>query len=122
MNNPLYPEEFKIQGINQVIEKKLHVADMASRLGVSTHSLYARVKCYSKPQEELQQGDDKQAELRRLKAELKRVTEERDILKWLLRLVIRAAICARQRRPAPVGADKTFMTGGLRRLWLSQNL
>ena len=81
MSNPRYPEEFKIQAVNQVIEKKLPVSDVAARLGVSAHSLYAWVKRYSKPQEERQQGDDQQAELRRLRAELKRVTEERDILK-----------------------------------------
>ncbi|EHK68477.1 transposase family protein, partial [Pseudomonas psychrotolerans L19] len=45
------------------------------------HSLYAWVKRYSKPQIQRQQVDDQQAELRRLRAELKRVTEERDILK-----------------------------------------
>ena len=44
-------------------------------------SLYAWVKRYSKPQVQRQQVDDQQAELRRLRAELKRVTEERDILK-----------------------------------------
>ena len=52
-----------------------------SGLGVSAHSLYAWVKRYSKPQIQRQQVDDQQAELRRLRAELKRVTEERDILK-----------------------------------------
>ncbi|AZD61037.1 ISxac3 transposase [Pseudomonas chlororaphis subsp. aurantiaca] len=41
MSNPRYPEEFKIQAVNQVTEKKLPVADVAARLGVSTHSLYA---------------------------------------------------------------------------------
>ena len=81
MSNPRYPEEFKIQAVNQVTEKKLPVADVAARLGVSTHSLYAWIKRYSKPQHERQQDDDQQAELRRLRAELKRVTEERDILK-----------------------------------------
>ena len=44
MSNPRYPEEFKIQAVNQVIEKKLPVSDVAARLGVSTHSLYAWVK------------------------------------------------------------------------------
>lgn len=39
MSNPCYPEEFKIQAANQVTEKKLPVADVAARLGVSTHSL-----------------------------------------------------------------------------------
>ncbi|MCT4501782.1 IS3 family transposase [Pseudomonas sivasensis] len=81
MSNPRYPEEFKIQAVNQVTEKKLPVAEVAARLGVSTHSLYAWIKRYSKPQEERQQDDDQHAELRRLRAELKRVTEERDILK-----------------------------------------
>ena len=81
MSNPRYPEEFKIQAVNQVTEKKLPVADVAARLGVSTHSLYAWIKRYSKSSEERQQGDDQHAELLRLRAELKRVTEERDILK-----------------------------------------
>ncbi|QLL14853.1 IS3 family transposase [Pseudomonas chlororaphis] len=81
MSNPRYPEEFKIQAVNQVTEKKLPVADVAARLGVSTHSLYAWIKRYSKPQEERQQDDDQHAELRRLRAEFKRVTEERDNLK-----------------------------------------
>ena len=52
-----------------------------TRIGMSVHSLYAWIKRYSKPQEKRQQEDDQQAELRRLRAELKRVTEERDILK-----------------------------------------
>ncbi|WP_153016989.1 IS3-like element ISPsy29 family transposase, partial [Pseudomonas amygdali] len=81
MSNPRYPEEFKIQAVNQVTEKKLPVADVAARLGVSTHRLYAWIKRYSKPQAERQQDDDQHAELRRLRAELKRAAEERDILK-----------------------------------------
>lgn len=44
MSNPRYPEEFKIQAVNQVTEKKLPVADVAARLGVSTHSSYTWVK------------------------------------------------------------------------------
>lgn len=38
MSNPRYPEEFKIQAVNQVIEKKQPVADVTARLGVSTYS------------------------------------------------------------------------------------
>lgn len=81
MSNPRDPEELKIQAVNQVTEKNLPVADVAARLGVSRHSLYAWIKRYSKPLEERQQDDDQHAELCRLRAELKRVTEERDILK-----------------------------------------
>ena len=76
-----YTEEFKLAAVKQVTERHYPVAEVAERLGVSSHSLYAWIKVYSKPQEQRQQDDDQQAELRKLRAELKRVTEERDILK-----------------------------------------
>ena len=38
MSNPRYPEEFKIQAVNQVTEKKLPVTEVAARLGVSARS------------------------------------------------------------------------------------
>jgi len=34
MRNPRYPEEFKIQAVNQVTEKQLPVLEVAARLGV----------------------------------------------------------------------------------------
>ncbi|MFL1547434.1 IS3 family transposase [Pseudomonas sp. P2757] len=81
MSNQRYPEEFKIQAVKQVTEKQLPVSEVAARLGVSVHSLYAWVKRYTKPQEQRVKEDDQSAEVRRLRAELKRVTEERDNLK-----------------------------------------
>lgn len=81
MSNQRYPEEFKIQAVKQVTERQLPVSELAARLGVSVHSLYAWVKRYTKPQEQRVEEDDQSAEVRRLRAELKRVTEERDILK-----------------------------------------
>ena len=81
MSRQRYPEEFKIEAVKQVTEKGKPVSDVAQRLGMSVHSHYAWIKVYSKPQEQRQQDDDQQAELRKLRAELKRVTEERDILK-----------------------------------------
>ncbi|WP_086788519.1 IS3 family transposase [Pseudomonas sp. GM25] len=81
MSNQRYPEEFKIQAVKQVTEKQLPVSEVAARLGVSVHSLYAWVKRYTKPQEQRAEEDDQSAEVRRLRAELKRVTEERDNLK-----------------------------------------
>ncbi|MGC9742158.1 IS3 family transposase [Pseudomonas sp. P1B16] len=81
MSRQRYPEEFKIEAVKQVTEKGNPVADVAQRLGMSVHSLYAWIKLYSKPQEQRQQDDEQQAELRKLRAELKRVTEERDNLK-----------------------------------------
>jgi transposase len=81
MSNQRYPEEFKIQAVKQVTEKQLPVSEVAARLAVSVHSLYAWVKRYTKTQEQRVEEDDQSVEVRRLRAELKRVTEERDILK-----------------------------------------
>ena len=48
-------------------------------MGVSTHSLYKWMKLFAEPSSK--PGVDHEAENRRLKRELARVTEERDILK-----------------------------------------
>lgn len=60
MSNQRYPEEFKIEAVKHITERGLRVADVAERLGVSAHSLYAWVKRYSKPQVQRQQVDDQQ--------------------------------------------------------------
>jgi len=54
---------------------------VSARLGVSQHSLYQWIKAHRVPVSERQAQGTQPDELRRLKAELKRVTEERDILK-----------------------------------------
>ena len=81
MSRVRYTEEFKIEAVKQVVNRGHRVADVAIRLGISSHSLYQWIKLHSKPAETRQQDADLQAENRRLKAELKRVSEERDILK-----------------------------------------
>lgn len=81
MSTKRYPEEFKIEAIKQVTERGHTVADVSSRLGVSTHSLYKWIKEAEQPSEVRHSQLSQAEELPRLKAELKRVTEERDILK-----------------------------------------
>lgn len=81
MSSKRYPEEFKIEAVKQVVDRGHSVAEVASRLGTTTHSLYAWIKRYGPDSDEHQAKADEQAEIRRLKKELKRVTEERDILK-----------------------------------------
>ena len=76
-----YTEEFRIEAVKQVTDRGHPVAEVASRLGVTTHSLYQWIKRYRVPPAEREAAQDQQTEVRRLKAELKRVTEERDILK-----------------------------------------
>jgi len=81
MSKPRFPEAFKIEAVKQVTERGYPVAEVASRLGVSAHSLYQWLKRYDPKRATPVESADQQAEIRRLKAELKRVTEERDILK-----------------------------------------
>lgn len=49
--------------------KAASVSEVAALLGVSVHSLYAWVKRYTKPQEQLVEEDDQSAEVRRLRAD-----------------------------------------------------
>lgn len=81
MSNKRYPEEFKIEAVRQTTERGHKVADVAVRLGVTTHSLYAWVKKYGPEAAAYREEQSERAEVQRLKKELKRVTEERDILK-----------------------------------------
>jgi transposase len=75
-----YTEEFKLGAVAQVTAKGHSVTSVARRLGVSTKSLYDWVKRYGDEPSTAPDAAD-QIEIKRLKAELRRVTEERDILK-----------------------------------------
>lgn len=81
MSDKRYTEEFKVEAIKQITERGHSVHEVSQRLGISTHSLYAWLKKYGHGPENVAKVDDQAAEIRRLRAELKRVTEERDILK-----------------------------------------
>lgn len=81
MTSQRYPEEFKIEAVKQVTVRGRSVAEVSRNLGVSSHSLYAWLKRYGKPEAQQQEENAQQAEIRRLRAELRQVTEERDILK-----------------------------------------
>ena len=76
-----YTDEFKQEAVNQVVNHGYSVSDVSSRLGISTKSLYDWKKKFSKPSNVRKQEDDLQAEVARLKRDLKRVEQERDILK-----------------------------------------
>jgi len=81
MNGKRYPEEFKIEAIKQVTDRGYKVVEVATRLGVTPKSLYDWIKRYGDNGAQHQTISAQQGELRRLKADLRRVTEERDILK-----------------------------------------
>lgn len=81
MSGKRYTDEFKIEAVKQVTERGYSVAEVADQLGITTHSLYAWKVKFGQPDAVCRSELDQSAEVRRLKAELKRVTEERDILK-----------------------------------------
>ena len=81
MSSKRYPEEFKVEAVKQVTERGHSAPDVAKRLGVSQPTLYEWIKRDSLPEAQRVEQLGQAAEIRRLKAELKRVTEERDILK-----------------------------------------
>lgn len=81
MSGKRYTDEFKIEAVKQVTERGHSVADVAQRLGITPHSLYAWKLKFGRPDVVRQAEPDQSAEVRQLKAKLKRMTEERDILK-----------------------------------------
>ena len=81
MSSKRYTEEFKAEAAKQVIDLGRPVREVAERLGVSSYTLYEWVKIRRKDPVLDLADRSLAAENRRLQAELKRVTEERDILK-----------------------------------------
>ncbi len=82
MSSKRYPEEFKIEAVKQVTDRGHPAAEVATRLGGgSLPTLCDWLKRYSLPEAERSELQGQAAEICRPKAELKRVSEERDILK-----------------------------------------
>ncbi|MCT7046291.1 IS3 family transposase, partial [Salmonella enterica subsp. enterica serovar Soahanina] len=90
MSGKRYPEEFKIEAVKQVVDRGYSVSSVATRLDITTHTLYAWIKKYGPDSSTNKEQSDAQAEILRLQKELKRVTDERDILKK--RGVLRKAV------------------------------
>jgi transposase len=78
MSKSNFSDDFKRDAVRQITERGYPVAEVSQRLGVSQHSLYEWKKKFSASNAK---GNDETEEIRRLKKELARVTEERDILK-----------------------------------------
>ena len=81
MSRKRYTEEFKIEAVKQITDRGYKIVEVADRLGVTPKSLHDWIKKYGDTGSQHQTITSQQEELRRLKAELRRVTEERNILK-----------------------------------------
>ncbi len=78
MSSKKFSDDFKRDAVAQITERGYPVKEVSGRLGVSPYSLYAWKKTFAKASA----GEsEKDIEIRRLKRELARTVEERDILK-----------------------------------------
>ncbi len=94
MSSRRYSEEFKIEAVKQVTERGHSVSDVSKRLGVTTNSLYAWISASRGSKNTSASGstDAIRRENVRLKSELKRVEEERDILKKAAAYIARESV------------------------------
>lgn len=86
-----FPPEFKGEAVRQIVKRGYSVAEVSQRLGVSAHSLYKLVKAI-KPDKSDQHASELLAaktKILRLRAQLKRTEEEREILKKAARYFAR---------------------------------
>jgi len=80
MGTATFNDDFKRDAVAQITERGYPVSEVSERLGVSKHSLYAW-KAWKRKFAKTASGETgKDAEIRLLKRELARVSEERDIL------------------------------------------
>jgi transposase len=80
-----YTPEFKLQAVKMILEQKLSVAEVARQLGVGENLLHGWRKAVLKDGAKAFPGSGhltpQEEEIRKLKAEVKRLEAERDILK-----------------------------------------
>ena len=76
-------EHIRVEAVKQVTKNGYSITDTAQRLGIHPDSLRTWIKRLESPQaiKKHQIMDESQAEIKQLQKDLKRVTEERDILK-----------------------------------------
>ena len=91
MSNQRYTPEFKDEAVRQVLERGHSVPEISERLGVSAHSLYKWVNAVKPREHEAQANEliDAKSEILKLRAQLRRTEEERDILKKAARYFAR---------------------------------
>jgi transposase len=83
MSSQRYTPEFKDEAVRQVLERGYSVAQVSERLGMSAHSLYKWVNAVKPDDSEKRSNEliEARSEVLKLRAQLRRTEEERDILK-----------------------------------------
>lgn len=83
MSSQRFSPEFKEEAVRQIVDRGYAVSEVSERLGVSAHSLYKWVKAIKPDKSEQQTAEliEAKSEILKLRAQLRRTEEERDILK-----------------------------------------
>ena len=80
-----YTPEYKLAAVKMITDQKLSVAEVARRLGVTENRLHEWKKAHAQKGADAFPGSGhltpQEEEIRKLKAEVKRLEMERDILK-----------------------------------------
>lgn len=77
-----YPSEFKESAVKLATGSRNPISQTARELGINVNTLYGWIEQYTKPRESSMKNDEHHFdEIKRLKKELIRVIEERDLLK-----------------------------------------
>lgn len=81
--NKTYTSEFKESAVKLAIETDQPISQTARELDVNVNTLHTWISKYSKPVEDTKKRSDEHIydEVKRLKKELAKVTQERDLLK-----------------------------------------
>ena len=91
MGTPRFTPEFKEEVVRQITERGYSVAEVSDRLGVSAHSFYKLLRAIKPDNSEQHARDllEAKSEIVKLRAQLKRTEEKRDILKKAARYFAR---------------------------------
>ena len=91
MSTQRYTPEFKEEAVRQIVDRGYSVSAVSERLGVSAHSLYKWVKSVKpdKSEQHVSELIQAKSEVLKLRAQLRRTEEERDILKKAARYFAR---------------------------------
>jgi transposase len=77
-----YPSEFKESSVKLAVESDVPISQTAKNLGINVNTLHTWIRIYSPSKElSMQLKEHHSDEIKRLKKELTRITQERDLLK-----------------------------------------
>ena len=80
----IYSAEFRATSVKLAIDSDLPIAQTAKNLGINPNTLHTWINKYSQPKDQdkaVRTDEHLYDELKRLKKEVARLTEERDLLK-----------------------------------------